>query len=82
MGAGVLAQKSGRKSARRGFPLRCWSRSRKIPARRGKVMRGCEEPRAFPNQTRVPINLPPNTAQTVGIINSELLINCRMAPTC
>lgn len=34
---------------------------------------GREELRAFLNQTRVLINLLPNTAQTVGIINSELL---------
>ncbi len=34
---------------------------------------GHEELHAFLNQTRVLINLLPNTAQTVGIINSELL---------
>ncbi len=34
---------------------------------------GREELHAFLNQTRVLINLLPNTAQTVGIINSELL---------
>lgn len=34
---------------------------------------GREELRAFLNQTRVLINLLPNTTQTVGIINSELL---------
>ncbi|WP_316045186.1 NAD(P)-dependent oxidoreductase, partial [Escherichia coli] len=55
-----------------GFPLRCWSRSRKSwPGVESYV--GREELRAFLNQTRVLINLLPNTAQTVGFINSELL---------
>lgn len=55
-----------------GFPIRCWSRSRKSwPG--VESFAGREELGAFLSQTRVLINLLPNTAQTVGIINSELL---------
>jgi glyoxylate/hydroxypyruvate reductase A len=55
-----------------GFPLRCWSRSRKSwpgvtsfagDAERGEFLRG----------TRVLINLLPHTAETEGIINLALL---------
>ncbi|ECC3555340.1 glyoxylate/hydroxypyruvate reductase GhrA [Salmonella enterica subsp. salamae] len=72
MGAGVLGSKVAESLQAWGFPLRCWSRSRKswlgVESYAGR-----EELRAFLNQTRVLINLLPNTAQTVGIINSELL---------
>ncbi|EHE5034663.1 glyoxylate/hydroxypyruvate reductase GhrA [Salmonella enterica] len=72
MGAGVLGAKVAESLQAWGFPLRCWSRSRKSwPGVESYV--GREELRAFLNQTRVLINLLPNTAQTVGIINSELL---------
>ncbi len=72
MGAGVLGSKVAESLQVWGFPLRCWSRSRKSwPGVESYA--GREELRAFLNQTRVLINLLPNTAQTVGIINSELL---------
>ncbi len=72
IGAGVLGAKVAESLQAWGFPLRCWSRSRKSwPGVESYV--GREELRAFLNQTRVLINLLPNTAQTVGIINSELL---------
>lgn len=72
MGAGVLGSKVAESLQAWGFPLRCWSRSRKSwPGVESYA--GREELRTFLNQTRVLINLLPNTAQTVGIINSELL---------
>ncbi|HCL5344323.1 TPA: glyoxylate/hydroxypyruvate reductase GhrA [Salmonella enterica] len=72
MGAGVLGSKVAESLQVWGFPLRCWSRSRKSwPGVESYA--GREELRAFLNQTQVLINLLPNTAQTVGIINSELL---------
>ncbi|EBA2750193.1 glyoxylate/hydroxypyruvate reductase GhrA [Salmonella enterica] len=72
MGAGVLGSKVAESLQAWGFPLRCWSRSRKSwPGVESYA--GREELRAFLNQARVLINLLPNTAQTVGIINSELL---------
>ncbi|HAU3143594.1 TPA: glyoxylate/hydroxypyruvate reductase GhrA [Salmonella enterica subsp. salamae] len=72
MGAGVLGSKVAESLQAWGFPLRCWSRSRKSwPGVESYA--GREELRAFLNQTRVLINLLPNTAQTVGIINRELL---------
>ncbi|EFP4582799.1 glyoxylate/hydroxypyruvate reductase GhrA [Salmonella enterica] len=72
MGAGVLGSKVAESLQAWGFSLRCWSRSRKSwPGVESYA--GREELRAFLNQTRVLINLLPNTAQTVGIINSELL---------
>lgn len=72
MGAGVLGSKVAESLQAWGFPLRCWSRSRKSwPGVESYA--GHEELCAFLNQTRVLINLLPNTAQTVGIINRELL---------
>ncbi|ECG8608487.1 glyoxylate/hydroxypyruvate reductase GhrA [Salmonella enterica subsp. salamae] len=72
MGAGVLGSKVAESLQAWGFPLRCWSRSRKSwPGVESYA--GREELRAFLNQTRVLINLLPNTVQTMGIINSELL---------
>lgn len=72
MGAGGLGSKVAESLQAWGFPLRCWSRSRKSwPGVESYA--GREELRAFLNQTRVLINLLPNTAQTVGIINRELL---------
>ncbi|HAE2266364.1 TPA_asm: glyoxylate/hydroxypyruvate reductase GhrA [Salmonella enterica subsp. salamae serovar 60:g,m,t:z6] len=72
MGAGVLGSKVAESLQAWGFPLRCWSRSRKSwPGVESYA--GREELGAFLNQTRVLINLLPNTAQTVGIINRELL---------
>ncbi|MTH46590.1 glyoxylate/hydroxypyruvate reductase GhrA [Intestinirhabdus alba] len=72
MGAGVLGAKVAESLLAWGFPLRCWSRSRKDwPGVRSFA--GREELSAFLSQTRVLINLLPNTPETVGIINGSLL---------
>lgn len=72
MGAGVLGAKVAESLQVWGFPLRSWSRSRKSwPG--VESFAGTEELGAFLSQTRVLINLLPNTAETVGIINGELL---------
>lgn len=72
LGAGVLGSKVAEALAPWGFPLRCWSRSRKDYP--GVVsFAGTQELPAFLKDTRVLINLLPNTAETVGIINGELL---------
>lgn len=72
MGAGVLGAKVAESLQAWGFPLRCWSRSRKTwPG--VESFAGTEELGAFLSQTRVLINLLPNTAETVGIINGKLL---------
>ena len=72
LGAGVLGSKVAEALAPWGFPLRCWSRSRKdYPG--VKSFAGTDELPAFLKDTRVLINLLPNTAETVGIINSTLL---------
>ena len=72
LGAGVLGSDVAEALAPWGFPLRCWSRSRK--AYPGvESFAGAEELPAFLSGTRVLINLLPNTAETVGIINGDLL---------
>ncbi|WP_417027911.1 glyoxylate/hydroxypyruvate reductase GhrA [Citrobacter sp.] len=72
MGAGVLGAKVAESLQAWGFPLRCWSRTRKsLPG--VESFAGTEELSAFLSQTRVLINLLPNTAETVGIINAGLL---------
>jgi glyoxylate/hydroxypyruvate reductase A len=72
LGAGVLGSKVAEALAPWGFPLRCWSRSRK--AYPGvESFAGTDELPAFLKGTRVLINLLPNTAETVGIINEALL---------
>ncbi|WP_108418060.1 glyoxylate/hydroxypyruvate reductase GhrA [Enterobacter mori] len=72
LGAGVLGSKVAEALAPWGFPLRCWSRSRKdYPG--VESFAGTDELPAFLKRTRVLINLLPNTAETVGIINSTLL---------
>lgn len=72
LGAGVLGSKVAEALAPWGFPLRCWSRSRKdYPG--VESFAGTDELSAFLKGTRVLINLLPNTAETVGIINSTLL---------
>ncbi|VDZ58013.1 2-hydroxyacid dehydrogenase [Citrobacter freundii] len=72
MGAGVLGAKVAESLQAWGFPLRCWSRSRKSWSG-VESFAGTEELGAFLSQTRVLINLLPNTAETVGIINADLL---------
>ena len=72
MGAGVLGAKVAESLQAWGFPLRCWSRTRKSWSG-VESFAGTEELSAFLSQTRVLINLLPNTAETVGIINADLL---------
>ncbi|HDS3409564.1 TPA: glyoxylate/hydroxypyruvate reductase GhrA [Klebsiella quasipneumoniae] len=72
MGAGVLGAKVAESLQPWGFPLRVWSRSRKSwPQVRSFA--GQAELGGFLQGTRVLINLLPNTAETVGIINQTLL---------
>ena len=72
LGAGVLGSKVAEALAPWGFPLRCWSRTRKdYPG--VTSFAGMDELPQFLQGTRVLINLLPNTAETVGIINSSLL---------
>ncbi|MDR6617548.1 glyoxylate/hydroxypyruvate reductase GhrA [Klebsiella sp. CN_Kp118] len=72
MGAGVLGAKVAESLQRWGFPLRVWSRSRKswpqVTSFAGEAELG-----DFLSGTRVLINLLPNTAETVSIINSARL---------
>lgn len=72
MGAGVLGGKVAESLTRWGFPIRCWSLSKKeYPGVTSYT--GNRQLAAFLTGTRVLINLLPNTSQTVGIINQELL---------
>lgn len=72
MGAGVLGSKVAESLVGWGFPVRVWSRSQKawpeVTSFAGQAQLG-----AFLSETRVLINLLPNTAETVGIINGALL---------
>ena len=72
MGAGVLGSKVAQSLLAWGFPVRCWSRSRKdwpqVTSFAGEAEFG-----EFLRETRVLINLLPNTAETIGIINQSLL---------
>ena len=72
MGAGVLGAKVAESLQPWGFPLRVWSRSRKSWPQ-VQSFAGQAELGEFLQGTRVLINLLPNTAETVGIINSTLL---------
>jgi glyoxylate/hydroxypyruvate reductase A len=72
LGAGVLGLQVAESLREWGFPLRCWSRSRKtVPG--VTSFAGSEEMGDFLRDTRVLINLLPNTPETVGIINRSLL---------
>jgi len=72
LGAGVLGAKVAESLQSWGFPLRCWSRSRKSwPG--VKSFAGENELSDFLQETRVLINLLPNTSETRGIINVSLL---------
>jgi glyoxylate/hydroxypyruvate reductase A len=72
LGAGVLGAKVAESLVAWGFPVRCWSRSKKdLPG--VESFAGGEALPDFLHGTRVLINLLPNTPQTVGIINRELL---------
>ncbi|ELY6283612.1 glyoxylate/hydroxypyruvate reductase GhrA [Cronobacter sakazakii] len=69
---GVLGGQVAQSLSRMGFPVRCWSRSRKaLPG--VESFAGPDELSAFLHGTRVLINLLPNTPETVGIINAQLL---------
>lgn len=72
MGAGVLGSKVAQSLLPWGFPVRCWSRSRKAWPQVTSFA-GEEELGEFLRETRVLINLLPNTAETIGIINQSLL---------
>ena len=72
MGAGVLGAKVAESLQPWGFPLRVWSRSRKYWPQ-VQSFAGQAELGGFLQGTRVLINLLPNTAETVGIINQTLL---------
>lgn len=72
LGAGVLGAKVAESLHTWGFPLRCWSRSRKsLPG--VTSFAGADELNAFLQGTRILINLLPNTPETAGIINTSLL---------
>lgn len=72
LGAGVLGAKVAESLKVWGFPIRCWSRSRKSwPG--VKSFAGADELADFLSQTRVLINLLPNTAETAGMINASVL---------
>ncbi|WP_342321154.1 glyoxylate/hydroxypyruvate reductase GhrA [Kosakonia sp. BYX6] len=72
LGAGVLGAKVAESLHAWGFPLRCWSRSRKsLPG--VTSFAGSNELSDFLHGTRVLINLLPNTPETAGIINHSLL---------
>ncbi|WLI76989.1 glyoxylate/hydroxypyruvate reductase GhrA [Kosakonia sp. H02] len=72
LGAGVLGAKVAESLHSWGFPLRCWSRSRKsLPG--VTSFAGASELSDFLHGTRVLINLLPNTPETAGIINQALL---------
>ncbi|WP_172731401.1 glyoxylate/hydroxypyruvate reductase GhrA [Pluralibacter gergoviae] len=72
MGAGVLGSQVAQSLLAWRFPVRVWSRSRKawpgVDSFAGQAELG-----EFLSQTRVLINLLPNTPETAGIINRELL---------
>jgi glyoxylate/hydroxypyruvate reductase A len=72
MGAGVLGSKVAESLLAWGFPVRVWSRSRKDWPN-VQSFAGESEMGEFLRETRVLINLLPNTAETVGIINHALL---------
>ena len=72
MGAGVLGAQVAESLQPWGFPLRVWSRSRKSWPQ-VQSFAGQAELGGFLQGTRVLINLLPNTAETVGIINQTLL---------
>lgn len=72
MGAGVLGLSVAESLKAWGFPLRCWSRSPKQLAGI-ESFHGNNQMADFLSGTQVLINLLPNTPQTVGIINRDLL---------
>lgn len=72
LGAGVLGRSVAESLKPWGFPLRCWSRTPKnLPG--VTSFYGQEQLAEFLSGTQVLINLLPNTSQTVGILNRQLL---------
>lgn len=72
LGAGVLGAKVAESLKAWGFPVNCWSRSRKAwPGVTSYA--GTDELADFLHHSRVLINLLPNTAETAGVINASLL---------
>lgn len=76
LGAGVLGSKVAESLLGWGFPVRCWSRSRKNWPNVTSFA-GRDELADFLRETRVLINLLPNTPETVGIIDKTLLAELR-----
>ncbi|KFC09410.1 putative 2-hydroxyacid dehydrogenase [Trabulsiella guamensis ATCC 49490] len=76
LGAGVLGSKVAESLLGWGFPVRCWSRSRKNWPNVSSFA-GRDELAYFLRETRVLINLLPNTPETVGIIDKTLLAQLR-----
>ncbi len=72
LGAGVLGGSVAQSLAAWGFPVSCWSRTAKQIAGVTSY-HGAEQLNEFLAGTQVLINLLPNTPQTVGIINRQLL---------
>jgi glyoxylate/hydroxypyruvate reductase A len=77
LGAGVLGKSVAQKLVEFGFNVRCWSRSAKqihgVQSFAGKAQQA-----AFLHDTRLLINLLPNTPETAGILNRQLF--AQLAP--
>lgn len=71
LGAGVLGKSVAQKLVEFGFQVRCWSRSTK-QLHGVQSFVGKEQLTAFLTDTRLLINLLPNTPETVGILNRSL----------
>jgi len=72
LGAGVLGAKVAKSLSVWGFPISCWSRTRKAwPG--VESFAGADELPDFLRQSRVLINLLPNTVETAGMIDASLL---------
>lgn len=72
MGAGVLGQQVAQALVALGFTVRCWSRSPKQIAG-VESFHGRENLPAFLHETRLLVNLLPNTPETVGILDLALM---------
>lgn len=72
LGAGVLGKSVAQKLVAFGFNVRCWSRSPK-QIEHVQSFAGQSQLAAFLDGTRLLINLLPNTPETAGILNRQLL---------
>lgn len=77
LGAGVLGKSVAQKLAEFGFNVRCWSRSAK-QIHGVQSFAGNAQQAAFLHDTRLLINLLPNTPETAGILNRQLF--AQLAP--